>query len=262
MTKSCPNFYFSYFGNKRREVKYFENIDFDKYDRIVEPFAGSAAFSRWLYFCKGYKDKTYILNDIDEQLIGILNYVRVNGSEGLLNWTNEKMVNNISKPEYLELIKKKDKDLNEYFFMRKTSTHGNMYPIRQIGKAYKNDSNKLNDEFYKSPNVNLSCEDYRNVIEKYKDDPKTLIFLDPPYFESHNTEYSININEKHSVVDNTGYYINSLHLMKEKAGVLLIINSNELMDYVFRDYIKKTYDFTYSITRRKVRHHIVGNVDL
>jgi site-specific DNA-adenine methylase len=261
--RCCPNFYFSYYGNKRKEVAHFNNIDFDKYDIIIEAFAGSGAVSRWLYICKGLKNKTYILNDTDTEYINFLKYVKENGSSKLYDYANETL-KDMTKEKWRAITNKKDKTPEEYFFSRKATILGGMYPLRIEGKEFKKREID-NDEFFKAPNVILTNEDYKTVIGEYINNPKVLIFFDPPYLESYNAEYSINEKQGYgeTIVDNTSYYIDILKMMsKATAGILMIINSNSLMDYVYRDYIKKTYDYVYQIAKTKVRHHIVGNINI
>ena len=43
-------FYYSYMGNKRKEVQFFDKyINLDLYDHIIEPFGGSCSFSRPIF---------------------------------------------------------------------------------------------------------------------------------------------------------------------------------------------------------------------
>ena len=69
-------FILNYTGQKFKETKELDEIDFSKYETIIEPFGGSFGFSRYLYEMKGLKDIEYIVYDNDEVLIDFYNYIK------------------------------------------------------------------------------------------------------------------------------------------------------------------------------------------
>ena len=62
-------FILNYIGQKFKETKELDNIDFSNYKTIIECFGGSFGFSRYLYEMKGLKDINYIIYDNDKELI-------------------------------------------------------------------------------------------------------------------------------------------------------------------------------------------------
>ena len=69
-------FILNYTGQKFKETKELNNIDFSNYKTIVECFGGSFGFSRYLYEIKGLKDINYIIYDNDKELIDFYNYIK------------------------------------------------------------------------------------------------------------------------------------------------------------------------------------------
>ena len=113
----------------------------------------------------------------------------------------------------------------------------------------------------------FTCQDYNACINKYKN-KNVFLFIDPPYFSSYNKEYithdkiTENMDSKTGRNnDNTKMYIDILHLLQHnlKCQIMLIISSNALIDYVFKDYIIGTYEKTYQMTHKTATHNIVCN---
>ena len=115
-------FYFSYAGNKRNEIKNFtELIDIDLYDKFIEPFGGTLAFSRYIY--KLNPNKKFYVSDINKELIYFCNNF-YKDNENILNKTKE-IVNNIkNKEEFNNYYNKKttinDDDFLTYYLFKKT----------------------------------------------------------------------------------------------------------------------------------------------
>lgn len=66
------DFYFPWFGNKRKELdKFIGLINVDKYDTIVEPFGGSLSFSRYIF--DKYPNKKLLISDSDDKLTRFCN---------------------------------------------------------------------------------------------------------------------------------------------------------------------------------------------
>ena len=74
----AQQFILNYVGTKYQESKHIEilNIDFDKYETIIEPFGGSFGFSRYLHEKKKLTHLNYIIYDNDEDLIKFYQYFK------------------------------------------------------------------------------------------------------------------------------------------------------------------------------------------
>ena len=261
-------FYFSYIGNKRTEMKfimpYLKDLQFDK---VVEPFCGSCAFSLHLAI-KEKMNKQFIINDNDSQLIAFLRNVKEHGSKEFYDYMKDELKDN-SKENFVKHMtefKAKPDDLKLYFYY---NLHYNfrkgLYSDRI--KKFKTDMTKT-DLFFK--NCEINGVDYKIMLEKYKNDTKALLFLDPPYFDSFNSYYKDFQSTKGKgfsrptkskiIVDNTQYYIELLEYLKScKCKVITILSSSAVIEYLYKDYIKEKYKKTYSITNKQTTHLIITN---
>jgi hypothetical protein len=109
----------------------------------------------------------------------------------------------------------------------------------------------------------FECSDYKKIIDKYKNNENAFIFLDPPYLQSWNREYSSSAekyDESGYENDNTVIYIYILQLLEQcKCKILFILNKNAINTYLFNKYIKGEYSKTYQGTKGKNYHLIISN---
>ena len=269
------DFYYPYVGGKNRDIKFFESqlieIDFKKIKYIVEPFGGSSALSRYLYFNKGLQDKKYLINDLDSQLIDFYKYVKRYGSKKLIEEYN-KVIENLDKDKYKLLYEEyktttdKNRKLQLLFILSKLCFRTRLGLLNtRDGRAKKKIDKPCEiDKFYKNKKVEYSNKDFKEILNKYKDNEEAFIFLDPPYFDSFNSYYiTYNKDRKTKdkvIIDNTSIFIDILEFMKScKCKVMLIINSNKILEHIYKDFIKGDYDKIYQITKNKTKHLICTN---
>ena len=215
-------FYFSWFGNKRHEIKYIEPLlKKIEPETIVEPFCGSCALSLHYYINKEMTDIDYHVNDNDDTLINFLKYI-------------DKTIND--KTAYNTYIKtiKQNPTIDGYFFYNKVySLRPGLFPMRGKKKEILTKYNDT-DKFFK--HATITNNDYTKILEIYKNDSKALIFLDPPYFQSFNQTYKTGtkiIDKQHNIIDTTTLYIDLLEFIKTaKCKVIMIINSNSILDHI------------------------------
>lgn len=115
----------------------------------------------------------------------------------------------------------------------------------------------------------ITCEDWRACVARYKDDPRALIFLDPPYFNSFNQEYygmdKVKTHPGGRIIDGTELFLEMLELLQSSAArVVVITNSCAIIDYIFRPFIRQRYTKAYSrcvkvdgVYVKKSTHHIL-----
>jgi hypothetical protein len=108
-----------------------------------------------------------------------------------------------------------------------------------------------------------SNEDFKIKMEEYKNDESAFIFVDPPYFDSDNSyygDYSTKTGNDNVIKDNTGMYSYLAEYIKIcKCKIMIVVNNNELMTYIFKNYIKSTYNITYQICSKKTTHLVITN---
>jgi len=256
-------FYFAYEGNKRQEYKiikdYIPKSDTLKY--FIEPFAGSASISYLYSLDNPNAQIKYIINDINKNLIKFYSNIQKEQLPKIINYINKNLNSNA-----FEKIKAKEKQnikdwvyLNKIFIMHK-GVNPFKYKHRKISPI---DISKYNDRINFDKKIQLSSFDFTTILNKYKNNTHAFIFLDPPYLESSNTTYTNygkNINDSNEIIDNTEMYIIIKDFLETaKCKVMLVINSNAIIKYIFNGFIKYEYDKTYSASKKKTKHLIITN---
>jgi site-specific DNA-adenine methylase len=250
--KSVP---FSRLGNKMTDIKYFKDfLPYDKINNVIEPFCGSFAVSRICYDPTKYK---IYLNDNDINLINTINNINKYEEEV------ETIRQNITDKTITSATQLKEYMKNNNFIF------SNELQKKFIVRGFLN-ANKTKGDFTKIKDFLKLCiitnNDYKLIMEEHKNNKNTFIFLDPPYFNSDNTyyqDYQNDTNDNKNIKDNTGMYIYMMEYIKNcKCKILLIINSNEILKYLYKDYIRGEYEKIYQVTKKKTKHLIITNYKL
>lgn len=249
------HFYIAYTGNKRNEFneietyinKIFDNFE-NNIDTIIEPFCGSCAFS-YCISLKHPKKFKYILNDMDENLIYLLNAIKNENSRLDL----EKNIN-----EKLKNIKNKD-DYNNLEGFYRWFIHNKYYYIRPGLYPPENKFKNINlnecpfTKFILNENIEFINMDGRNLIQKYYNDETKLIFVDPPYIISCNALYTnktgLNIYE--------WFYNNKIN--DSKCWFIIVLEDNWIINLLFNENIKHSYNKLYQHSKKKTKHLIITN---
>lgn len=255
------SFYFSYLGSKRLDIKFYKDflVMPEHINIIVEPFCGSSATSYYMYKTLGFK-KSYHINDIDVLLIKFINTVRKKGGiKYFMNKTKDATYNN--KAEWLVHC---NNPVYGYFYKQLVRAQHGMCPLPGRFKRNPSQNERLLafDKFYLRNRLKVTNEDYKNIFKLYVNNKNAFIFLDPPYLDSNNLDYTTYAESGGFgiCVDNTKIYIDILDFLKvAKCRVLLIINKLAIIELIFKDYVKGEYDKTYAATKKKTKHLIIAN---
>lgn len=193
------HFLFAYSGNKRCEVEQIaDSIDFTDKTTIIEPFCGTCAFS--VYMSMKYPKKfKYIINDNNKHLVELFKLVKDKKKfDKFIEDINNTCFNDdkfMTKEQYNEAISQDT--LKAYYIAHKFyCIRSGLYPIARKGQRIKPEC-AFND-FIRSENVEVCHEDACKIMDKYIDDEKTVLFVDPPYMNSCNDFYlspDVNIYE-------------------------------------------------------------------
>lgn len=247
-------FILNYTGQKFKETKELDNIDFSNYKTIVECFGGSFGFSRYLYEIKGLKHINYIIYDNDEELINFYNHIKqllfddkfdefMNKYKDIIDYIQEnffykgqKVVYKTTKKYVLTI---EDKYLK--FMLLKNIFCGCMASI-----SYKNNL-KFLDMIKKTTFIHNNFN--REDLEKYNKDT-TLFYLDPPYLFEDNSKYR-------NIGDMKTFYENIIYLFENKKTIF-IHSYDYLLNCVFEKYKKFEYTKKYMGSRKIVQHYVYG----
>lgn len=250
-------FILNYTGQKFKETKELDSIDFSKYKTIVECFGGSFGFSRYLYEIKGLKDIQYIIYDNDKDLIDFYNHIK----QLLIDDNFEDFINEYnSKMDYIkENFKYKDhktyitpKTTKEYIKnieneQIKFMMNRNMLIHSRISIGYKKKLKFL--DMIKQTTFIYNQFNNQDLIEYNKED--TLFYLDPPYLGQDNNKYK-------DIKKITEIFKTISYLVKNRK-TLFIHSYNFLLDEVFSKYKRMEYEKRYGSSGKIVNHYVYGS---
>ena len=261
------HFLFPFHGNKRNEYKYLEPfLDFNGIENIIEPFCGSSAisFNIWLK----HPHLNFYLNDNNIDLINYYNLLKNNDINEIYDTINQYKIQYNKSDEYREFAKSAINetpiDPLKYMFMKKVSRYSNhMLHSRyhNINKYFSRPT-KLQlkfIEFIRSPNVFISNDDWSSLFNKYKNDTKTIFFIDPPYIDSGNSFYN---KQGKNIYDNNVYkYFNENKITTFNSKIFVILELIEKNNEIFgEENIIETYDKMYELYHKKTKHAIFSNL--
>jgi hypothetical protein len=250
-------FYFSYWGSKKREInEIIQYIPISLIDTIIEPFGGSCYISCFLY--DKYPTKKYICSDLNYNLVYYCNNFYKNKDIILNECKNiiQTIDNDIKKYKEqfnnMTNFKIDDNNMHKYLCYNTYYTiRQGLFPLNNRHPKYDN-YNELTikyDTFFK--NNQYIHQDYKILMEKYKNDDKCLIILDPPYLLTMISQYKI----KNDTDEMWQYIYNFFNDCKCK--IMLIINDNIFMRLLFKDHIKSSHNINMLSHKNRTRKHLI-----
>ena len=258
---------FPYTGSKKNEIKNFIDYVPDNIENytIVEPFGGSGAFS---YYLMNQYDKINIhLNDLDKNTFNMYKMIVDNKIDEFVD-TISLILNTLPEPESAKQVEmimnvlKKIDTVETNYIVRIIQYRPKSKTIRtgMIEKLKKQIVNK-NMTIQKltipeNTKIKLSNDDYKKVLELYKDDQNAFIFLDPPYLSDRN-----NINDIYDILsfsDEDFLYIRD-YLKTAKCKIMIVVLNSVFMRFAFENHIKYKYDKIYQLCKKKVEHLVITN---
>jgi site-specific DNA-adenine methylase len=188
---------FSYFGSKSKLVELYPK---PQYDKIIEPFAGSARYSL------KYFDKDVTIIDIYDKIINLWKYLQQASEKDILTLPN---IGNKVKLDTIHDITDEERSLI-YF----CSARGNGYVGSVSGNFnnWKKDKQKIASNLYKIRHWKIIQGNYKEI-----ENIKATWFIDPPY------QYVTRRNYKHSNID----YIHLAEYCKTRNGQVIVCENNK-----------------------------------
>jgi len=255
--KNNNHFFISYSGNKRNEVdEIINSLDLNNKNKIIETFCGTSAISFHIWLIYGDKFE-YYLNDNSKSLISIYELF-INDSLDNINEEIKKIDNQIdNKDDWIKHYKTAEQSTYKELYYLKFSALGRkgFYPLnRKVKKGIKlTNIQELFLKFIKEPYVFISCGDWFNIFDKYKDDKEAILIFDPPYINSENDFYlekTLNVYQY--------FYDNKIETFK--SNIYLILEDIWMIRMLFNNNkILLKYDKTYELRKKKTNHIIISN---
>jgi len=249
----------NFVGTKYKESKELDNIDFSRYKYIIEPFAGSFGFSRYLYSDRAYKNIKYIFYDSDEELINFYNHIKHLINNNML----EDFINEYNNyvDYFKEHFKVKDKILNKVLIKKYIKTIENKFIVFMISRnildskyticSYKYYKNLHIDDLDLIKNSDFIHQNFLTIDFTKYNKKESLFYLDPPYILSDNMNY------KDKSLENIFEVI--LKLYKKNYKCMFIHSYNYLLDFVFKKYNYMSYEKKYGNTGNLSSHIVYYN---
>jgi len=254
-------FYFAYQGNKRKELsEIMKYVNINDYDYIIEPYGGTCSFSRHVYHLDS--NKKFRISDIDENVTFFCN--NFHKYDDIIIKKTIKKVNKLeNKQVYNEYIQNKPiankdniKEFLTYFLIYRSfyQVRPGLYPNNDRRPKYINlqkNKEKINEFF---ENVKYHHKDAFHFIDKYKNNERALLFIDPPYLTSSKGLYDRRIE------NNWERLYNFMDTCQCKF--ILVVDNNFFMKMSFKKWFKTSYSKTYSNKHTTTVHNIFTNIEL
>lgn len=238
-------------GNKKYELKYLlpmikENINEDTI--FIEPFCGSCIVSYNVFKLNVVKELH--INDRDEIRMKFFNDMIYENKREELYKIEEDILEK-GEEEYYKHVDKLKLKTDYWSYIIGKRIHSFRYGIFPTTK--KIILSKISDNWLEFlTTANKTTDDWKVIMEKYKDNQNAFIYLDPPYLDSCNAsycKYEKTTMEDGTIIDNTKIYIDILNYLKNsKCKILFSINKNAITEHMYKDYINHTYNRSYSNT--------------
>lgn len=190
------------------------------YNTYVEPFVGAG----WIFLAQETDHE--VINDIDPFVYHMWKDLQDTSAE-----TIRKMDFSISEKRFNDLKKGGGHRLYRNKYLTLFSYAGNRETLDYSGKKGRGENavSKMLKVKERIKDVKIENKDWLDVVKKY-DSPKTLFYLDPPYFQTDNTAYS------HDRID----YEKIAEVMKKMKGfAVLSINDKPEMRKIFKGFKMK-----------------------
>ena len=221
---------------------------------FVEPYCGSSIVS-FNVFKKINKNIDFHINDLDPLRIKFYKNMNQEKERQKL-YKLEKEIVEKGEEFYYSIVRGKDDDHLKYVISKRIHSfrHG-LYPTNKNIILHEITDN-WKEFFNKSTITNI---DYLDILNKYKDNENAFLYLDPPYMDSFNAGYGTYQHKSHDedlkIIDNTEMYIKFLEVLKNgKCKILFSINDCALTNYLYKDFIKETYNHKYQTSHFNIKN--------
>ena len=243
-------------GNKKNELKILLPIikkQITNDSIFVEPFCGSCIVS--FNVLQTNTNVKIHVNDLDNLRIQFYkNMIDDNERKKLYELEQEVLEKGIDF--YNEIVKGNKNDYLKYVVSKRIHTFRyGIFPLNKKIILKQISNNWIN--FFKCSK--LTNKDYKEIFDEYRDNEHAFLYLDPPYRDSFNAGYNTYSKASHDedlkIIDNTQIYLDFLDFLDNaKCKILFSINDCALTRYLYKDYIKETYNHKYSNSYKNIKN--------
>lgn len=205
---------FSYYGSKSKVVSYYPK---PKFDKIIEPFAGSARYSLQHF------EKDVLLVDKYEIIVKIWHYLQAASKQDIMS---------LPEPKIKETIKKEQFDIIEQFWLMGFLVQQGVGQPRMTVSPFaenniKTQKRNIAEQLYKIKHWKIKQGDYKGI-----ENEGATWFIDPPY--QYGGEYQYRYNNKK-------INFNSLaEWCKERKGQVIVCENTKADWLPFKQMAKMT----------------------
>lgn len=121
-------------------------------------------------------------------------------------------------------------------------------------------------DFIKNGNIIITCDEWINIFDKLKNDKEALFIIDPPYINSCNEMYNLNIGYKENI--NIYEYMFNNDLNNFLSRIIFILEDIWIIKILFKDNIKETYKKMYQMNNimggkgKKKTNHLISYINI
>jgi len=243
-------------GSKRKELKHIHNNEPKEFNKIIDVFGGGGSVS--LSYIN--KDIDIIYNDKNESLYTLWLMLKNEDQTDIkiLQEQNNKL--SYSKEEYDKIINKEIilSPLLELLYKMKSNFKGmidcNMRDTTRKVTHY--DVSKFFKYTDQLKRFEIFNEDYKDIINKYKNDSNAFIYLDPPYISKKNEEYGFFFGK-----EDLNYIFDIMNDKETKAKIMLNVDYTGYTRETHPHLFKFCYPIRYELgTTNKdiyIKYHLI-----
>lgn len=215
---------------------------FPEHKCYVEPFFGSGA----MFFARKERAKVECVNDLNGEIANFFRVVREQADEfceKLPLYPHSRDDFNYLKGLEAESLSPLDRALRFYILQTGSfSGDGSTFACHGASIGHKSNNGKISNIKRISDNldrVTIENRSFEKILELY-DKPDTFFYLDPPYYETCNSQYKNGIFQ----IDNYEHIVNFMKTQKGKTA--LSINDHLFIRELFKDFHIVEFPIKYS----------------
>lgn len=233
----------SYQGSKIKDLPFIIQYQPKTFNKVIDVFGGGGSIS-YHYLMQGYK---VVFNDVDKNVYEYMKMIKNDEYKAFM-----KKIKPITEEEFKTLKEKENKSLLERFIVNANSFKGIglLYGKRKLKDGtYKTEFRNifnpkrlklLDDIKDKLKNLEIHNEDYKKILEKYKNNKNAFVYLDPPYLTK-----GMNGYDAVFTTTDIDYIINFMKTCKCKVMLHVDLSGHTLLN--LKDMLRHMYPKNYDL---------------